>query len=761
MNRNYSINQLSVSQLTVVAIVVVMGIAAGSYGMDSYGMETRKSNESSNRSIPRAIAIPEYDPRDPTHRLIQNDGDWSSINDLSITHFYVAPGDYTDFGRISIRSSGTASQPRTLAYFDPSNPSNARPPIQLPANRRALIGQLEFSNASYWVVHRLAIRSTKPPIWFHDGSDSDHNVFDQLMVDGDIKIWDKADYNSFQSSFFTNNRPQPGLDANCVSITSTPDETSPGPIGNRFVDNEFKDCAGDGIQFVHRPQNLSAGSFAEGTRIANNDFYITPALYSDCRGNLSADGDCACAENGVDIKSSTAAEGDVPPQRWIHVTENRFWGFRRTDTACGGTGSDGSAVLIHNPNADYILFKGNRVWDSAGGLETSKFADDRTDHVSLIDNVFYDIAGFAYDGRRGSRYEAFFNTFVNTNIYLKIGHYNYDTGFEHDFMCNVMVNAGRHDGNRIDVFRSARNAYYNTQDYTGPGDGDLNFGSAAASANVPLCMRIARWSGPREFCIPYGRATRSSPHWRLCPTVSGTRDRGVDNEPVQNPWTDDQSLFSVSGGRAPESSASVAVKVTLSPAASQSAKVSIASVSTGSARPGQDYYGAYRVLTFDPGETEKWINVAIIDDNQNESDERFDVRIFRPENARIQSDRATVVIEDDDAADDRGFTLSPAEVIEGQSTQLTVRRLGDTSAAARVHISTSAVSGGAVPGQDYYGFHRILEFPPGARSRQIEFVSIDDDVVEPTTEAVWLRLFRAEGDSINSPRVSLLIRDND
>ena len=97
----------------------------------------------------------------------------------------------------------------------------------------------------------------------------------------------------------------------------------------------------------------------------------------------------------------------------------------------------------------------------------------------------------------------------------------------------------------------------------------------------------------------------------------------------------------------PESVGTANVKVTLNHASSQTVSVTYAT-RKATALPGHDYRGKQGTLTFNPGETTKFIPVTIINDQVPEPTETFGVKLYTPVNATIADVQATVTITDGD-----------------------------------------------------------------------------------------------------------------
>jgi hypothetical protein len=116
----------------------------------------------------------------------------------------------------------------------------------------------------------------------------------------------------------------------------------------------------------------------------------------------------------------------------------------------------------------------------------------------------------------------------------------------------------------------------------------------------------------------------------------------------------------------------IAVRVTLSPAASSTVTVSYATAN-GTAAAGSDYTAASGSLTFAAGETFKTIAIPIVGDTVDEPNETFVVNLSNPTNASLADGQATVTIVDDDP------TPSPITVTEAEigNTLATYSLTGD------------------------------------------------------------------------------------
>jgi uncharacterized repeat protein (TIGR01451 family) len=170
-------------------------------------------------------------------------------------------------------------------------------------------------------------------------------------------------------------------------------------------------------------------------------------------------------------------------------------------------------------------------------------------------------------------------------------------------------------------------------------------------------------------------------------------------------------------------------------------KVSTSTVTLGystgaagdTATPGADYSTTSGTVTFDPGQTSKNVDVAIIGDTLDEPDETFTVTLASPTNATIADAAATGEITDDDAPP----TLSVADgsVTEGDSgTKPLPLAVNLSSASGRtitVHYATGALSDTATPDVDYARTTGTLTFAGGTTTQTVNVPVNGDTAVEP------------------------------
>jgi len=99
----------------------------------------------------------------------------------------------------------------------------------------------------------------------------------------------------------------------------------------------------------------------EGTIVDNNHMYINNEIYTDCNGNHDINGECAYAENAIDLKA-----GSNNPNNPIIISNNKMWGFRKSDRTNSYLGDPGAAIPIHY-NVKNVLIRDNLIFDSVLG----------------------------------------------------------------------------------------------------------------------------------------------------------------------------------------------------------------------------------------------------------------------------------------------------------------------------------------------------------------------------------------------------------
>jgi len=427
------------------------------------------------------IDLPDCTVGNPRIKFVQSLSDWYAINDPQFRTFCISPGDYRNLGEIKLTANGTADAPRYIVY----NGESSDHPARMEESERAIIKGLGLEGA-WWVVHRLTIRGEGAFVDVY----GDDNLISQTLVEGggggagQIKLAG-GERVAIVDSVLRNTGKMAERDFHCIKATK--------PAGGiRLVGNEIYDCAGDGLQIE--------GS--RGMLVEDNDFYVTTDMYTDCSGNFDPEGNCSCAENAIDIKSTTDS-ADPPPEEWVWIRNNRFWGFRRTDVSCSGTGSGGDAIVVHFDGA-FVRVEDNLFFDSDYGFNTpNREAHD----LHVAGNIFSQMFFSALTGL----YKSVDGMFVNNTI-ADSGAGADSADESHQFQCNVFINSGPVDINGSADF----NSYYNSEPIQRLGAHDLQFSRASAARHKDLKFIIMRHTTPAEVTLENAIATEDSPHSGIC-----------------------------------------------------------------------------------------------------------------------------------------------------------------------------------------------------------------------------------------------------
>ena len=223
------------------------------------------------------------------------------------------------------------------------------------------------------------------------------------------------------------------------------------------------------------------------------------------------------------------------------------------------------------------------------------------------------------------------------------------------------------------------------------------------------------------------------------------------------------------GGRTPELSIGDAAvqeggtaqfEVTLRPASEQTVTVNF-ETADGTAKAGSDYTETSGTLTFTAGQPTKTISVSTVDDDAQESDERFMVTLRNPDGATLDDHTGEGTIRDNDDGGGGSLpTLSvgDAAVVEGDTATFRVT----LSAASEnvVTVSYKTKDGTAVAGSDYTAMAGTLRFEPGDTTKTIRVPTVDDDTPEET-EAFTVELSAPSGATVADGTGTGTISDDD
>lgn len=178
-----------------------------------------------------------------------------------------------------------------------------------------------------------------------------------------------------------------------------------------------------------------------------------------------------------------------------------------------------------------------------------------------------------------------------------------------------------------------------------------------------------------------------------------------------------------------------------------------------------DYTPVSGTLTFAPGESSQTIQVPVLGDVVDESDETFTLILSNPVNGALADGEATGTIEDDDTAQ---VTMgSGVQVLERDSgttaTMLTVTLTTPASFTVTVEYSSQSACCGptfATPGVDYITATGTLTFTPGQTLEHIPLTVLGDVVFEED-EHFSVQLHNADPVSIKITSAFVTILNDD
>ena len=284
--------------------------------------------------------------------------------------------------------------------------------------------------------------------------------------------------------------------------------------------------------------------------------------------------------------------------------------------------------------------------------------------------------------------------------------------------------------------------------------------SGVTLSGNPLTIPAGRTRSSGRVTLISAENAEDEPDRRVTVAGKASNSQGVAGDPPSVTLTieDDDELpevsLSSSSLSVDESGGSVRLTVHLSAASSGTVTVGYATAD-GTARAGSDYDAAAGTLTFDAGEREKAIAIALSDDTIDEPAETFTVTLSAPTNAMLGSpSETTVTIEDNDAAPTVSLSLSAASISEDGSAAVTASLSHPSSAVTEVQV----VIGGITSQKDG------LTIPAGetASSGAVTLRWLDNDVDEPDASVrVSATVRNAQGVAGKPRELTLTVRDND
>ncbi|NER06833.1 MAG: sodium:calcium exchanger, partial [Okeania sp. SIO3C4] len=200
--------------------------------------------------------------------------------------------------------------------------------------------------------------------------------------------------------------------------------------------------------------------------------------------------------------------------------------------------------------------------------------------------------------------------------------------------------------------------------------------------------------------------------------------------------------------------------VNLDNESSETVKVNY-TTANGTAKAGQDYRKTNGTLTFRPGQTRKTINVPIFGDTLDENNEKFNLNLSKPRNAKLADRRGIATIRDNDKTLPE-LSISDAQITENDrgKKQLKFDVTLNTRVNQRVEVNYATADGTAERGEDYQRKQGKLIFRPNQRKKTIA-VPILGDTLDENNENFSVTLSKPKNAKLRDKRGVGTIRDND
>jgi hypothetical protein len=488
----------------------------------------------------KEITFPVYDSKNPEMVLVGNLSQLKQALERNVRIVFVKPGNYFDSQKIDnivvLTGSGTKKEPRYLIYYDPENPQDNTHPVHMSVSKQAIFRNIWLKSANYWIIDRLTVeKSSVQNQIFGSGEigrkdvegtgrpiqagtsghfiPSSHNILNRMlyqqMSEDVLVIYEGCHYNTIQNSVLRNNTLP---DKDWVGIITQAwhgRAHSAEIIGTLIKNNEIYDING-GIQLFDH-EKITLNPDYRKTKIINNDIYITPSIYSDGKGKLTANGEFAAAEYSIAIKAGTSS---MSSEDAIIIEGNRMWGMRLLDPHIAGSHSHGAIVVLSNIylrgekiNGN-IHIKDNIIMDTLNGITSQGLLN-----VVIDNNIIYDVKQMNHDGNIfkyensapltivGKGHSISNNLLINGDHLWLWSHDSHNLTFEN----NTIINFPKYYLKDSYKVVADDNEYYNAPQLERPGTNDI------VSTKIPLSdyetkqVKRKLITAPEVISIPYGK----------------------------------------------------------------------------------------------------------------------------------------------------------------------------------------------------------------------------------------------------------------
>ena len=151
---------------------------------------------------------------------------------------------------------------------------------------------------------------------------------------------------------------------------------------------------------------------------------------------------------------------------------------------------------------------------------------------------------------------------------------------------------------------------------------------------------------------------------------------------------------------------------------------------TGTATAGSDYTTSSGTVTFDPGDTEATIAVAVLGDTLDEDDETFSVVLSAPVGAVVGDGTAIVTITDDDPLPALSIGDVTVNELTGSPAQAGFVVTLSLASGRAVQVTLQTVDVTATSPSDYTATNTVVTIPAGATSVPVPVTIVGDSLDE-------------------------------
>ncbi len=198
--------------------------------------------------------------------------------------------------------------------------------------------------------------------------------------------------------------------------------------------------------------------------------------------------------------------------------------------------------------------------------------------------------------------------------------------------------------------------------------------------------------------------------------------------------------------------------VSLTRAVPDTVTVSYASV-LGNATPGVDYTAVSGVLTFDPEQTSRTVDVTVFGDVLNESDETFQLALSAATNARIADSAGVGRILNDDPMP--ALAITDVSVSEGDGPGATASfTVSLSTVSGQVVSATLATADGTATASDYTPTNTVVSLSAG-QTQKVVNVAVTGDERDETDEFFLVNLTAPNHATLDDAQATATILDDD